>query len=206
MCCGGRLLADFVAGTTELPQGLPETVAECLTVTADGAWVVWAHKVAWAEREGFRALTGGTYPADARARCLQGARHEAPQPHCTCGFHAVSTSGSVPFRGRQGMAALDVVLSGRVLAFEWIPRGMLFRAQRQTVVKVDVPQGPPQPRPRDPGGRTALVRPGTPEDIGPVRLALPVATPPCIAISDDAGFCAGSVPAHPEPERVAALV
>ena len=41
MCNEGRLIADFVAGTTARPD-LPEELEEHLTVTVDGRWVVWA--------------------------------------------------------------------------------------------------------------------------------------------------------------------
>ena len=45
MCSGDRLVADFVAGTDVRP-GLPEELEEHLTTTANGLWVVWAHKLA----------------------------------------------------------------------------------------------------------------------------------------------------------------
>jgi|HubBroStandDraft_1064217.scaffolds.fasta_scaffold1218183_1 hypothetical protein len=45
MCTGGRLLADFEAGTSTQPK-VPESISNCLTVTTDGVWVVWAHKIA----------------------------------------------------------------------------------------------------------------------------------------------------------------
>ena len=41
MCRGGRLIADFVAGTGARP-GLPEELGEHLTTTVNGRWVVWA--------------------------------------------------------------------------------------------------------------------------------------------------------------------
>jgi len=38
-----------------------------------------------------------------------------------------------------GFAALTVALSGRVLAFEWAGEGVLWRAERQTVVRIERP-------------------------------------------------------------------
>ena len=87
MCTGGLLLADFVAGTTERPQVLQ--LADNLTTTVDGNWVVWAFKVAHIVGDRFVPLTGrGSYPADATATCMAGSwrRHAAPEPLCTCGF------------------------------------------------------------------------------------------------------------------------
>ena len=70
MCRGGRLVADFVAGTDAEP-GLPEELQEHLTTTVDGLWVVWAHKLARQAGNLFVPLRGGSgYPADARAKCL----------------------------------------------------------------------------------------------------------------------------------------
>ena len=68
MCEGGRLVADFVAGTSEKPD-VPELAAS-LTATVDGAWVVWAYKLAWEAGDHFIPCTGiGTYPAEAQAEC-----------------------------------------------------------------------------------------------------------------------------------------
>lgn len=90
MCSGGRLVADFVAGTDAIPD-VPEVVRACLTETSDGRWVVWAQKLARLEGECYRPLTGGlTYPADAIAACRVDSGHDAPQPNCSCGFHALS--------------------------------------------------------------------------------------------------------------------
>src|SRR5438128_7255908 len=113
MCHGGRLLADFVAGTESRPDVPPE-VEPFLTTTVDGDWVVWAHKVARRAGAEFMPLTGRPcYPVDAIAECKYQRQHRAPQPHCTCGFHAVSVDS---IRGLGGLVALDVALSGRVLA------------------------------------------------------------------------------------------
>ncbi len=104
--------------------------------------------------------------------------------------------------------ALSVALSGRVLAFEWVGGGVLWRAARQTVVRIE---GPPSPDParadagmrryaeavhrtrRDPGdpdGRPAVVSPVAPRDSGPIRLDLPAAAPALPVCHDDAGWCA----------------
>ena len=94
MCSGDRLVADFIAGTGARP-GLPEELDEHLTTTVNGLWVVWAHKLARQKGDLFVPLTGGPgYPADARAECrFRGVRsaHDAPDPGCTCGFHALSS-------------------------------------------------------------------------------------------------------------------
>lgn len=86
MCSGGRLVADFVAGTDARP-GLPTTV--------NGLWVVWAHKLARQAGDLFVPLTGGSgYPADARAQCrFQGVRG-AHDPSCRLS-HAVSSLPSI---------------------------------------------------------------------------------------------------------------
>jgi hypothetical protein len=190
MCHGGRLLAVFEVGTHRRPE-VPEAVATCLTTTVDDVWVVWAHKVASPMGELFGPLTGGTpYPADAVAECRRGGNHQAPDPHCTCGFHAVSSPwpGFMPPR----RVALEVALSGRTLAFEWRDDGVLFRAERQTVARLyrvvpftNLPKDPPA----DPSGRLCLRRPVTPTGDGPIRLRIPRAAPPRISVEDDAGFC-----------------
>lgn len=186
MCSGGRFLVEFSAGTIERPD-VPDLVAESLTQTADETWVVWAHKVARPEGDRFRPLTGADpYPRDAIATCLTGARHKAPQRKCTCGFHALSAKAAplVSF----GAWQLDVALSGRILAFEWIGGGVLFRAERQTVVRTAAPWDPPAP-PADPAGRLAA-RPSThPRGAAPIGLHLPEAPPPTVELADDAGYC-----------------
>lgn len=193
MCEGGRLLADFVAGTVEQPQ-VPRVVAECLTQTADGVWVVWARKVARVGGVGYVPLTGhGSYPADAVAQCRRGGQHQAPDPACTCGFHAVSAH---PPAVGAPMVQLDVVLSGRVLALDWMGGGVLFRAARQTVIRTstDHPLEEElrwfQPPDEEPGGRLARLVGETPRGAGSLRLSLPEATPPTVGVADDAGYCA----------------
>ena len=198
MCSGGRLLADFVAGTKEKPRVLE--LADSLTTTVDGRWVVWAFKLARIRGEQFIPLTGrGCYPVDATATCLAGSwrRHTAPDPLCSCGFHALSEPHLPGFSVRD-YAYLTVALSGRVLAFEWHPGGVLLRAARQTVVRVD-----PRPMsldeilsaweaarrlPDDPEGRLARIRAGNPSGAGPASLQLPADCAE-VAIADDPGGC-----------------
>jgi hypothetical protein len=87
--------------------------------------------------------------------------------------------------------ALEVALSGRTLAFAWFNDQVLFRAARQTVVRVhkvaftDLPSDPPA----DPSGHLSLRAPVRPVGNGPVRLRIPRAAPPRISVRDDAGFC-----------------
>jgi hypothetical protein len=200
MCSGDRLVADFMAGTDARP-GLPAELAEHLTTTVDGRWVVWAHKLARQAGELFVPLTGGTgYPADARATCRFRRAHDAPDPGCTCGFHALSVPMLLGLPAVRGFTALTVALSGRVLAFDWAGEGVLWRAERQTVVRIGQPArfdqaagvlGKRRP-PGDPGGRAAVVPAATPRDSGPVRLNLPVSAPVLPVCHDDAGWCVGS--------------
>jgi hypothetical protein len=224
MCLGGRLIADFVAGTDARP-GLPGELQEHLTTTVNGLWVVWAHKLAQQAGDLFIPVTGGSgYPADARAKCRRGGLrgvHKAPHPGCTCGFHALSSPGLPGLRYGPGFTALTVALSGRVLAFEWPGGGVLWRAERQTVVRTerrtvvrtgrpalpDRTQGIPGKRhdpgdPGDPDGRLAVVRAAAPRDSGPVRLKLPVVSPVVRVCHDDAGWCMvpGSQPVV-DPDR-----
>jgi hypothetical protein len=210
MCSGDRLVADFMAGTGTRP-GLPAALDEHLTTTVDGLWVVWAHKVARPSGDLFIPLRGGPgYPADARAECGRWRDHDAPNPGCTCGFHAVSSRRLPALRVHSGFTPLTVVLSGRVLAFEWPGAGVLWRAERQTVVRIERSAGPGRMesrstlsgrmervlgqlrRPDDPDGRLAVVPAVTPRDSGPVRLNLPVSAPVLPVCHDDAGWCAGS--------------
>jgi len=201
MCRGGRLIADFVAGTDVRPS-LPEELQEDLTTTVDGLWVVWAHKLARPAGDLFVPLTGGSgYPADARAKCrFQGIRgaHRAPDPGCTCGFHALSSPSLPGLSARHRFAALTVALSGRVLALEWAREGVLWRAERQTVVRIQrlsLPDRTGSGDPGDPGdpdGRLAVVPAAAPRDSGPVRLSLPVSCPVLLVRHDDAGWCAES--------------
>ena len=203
MCSGDRLVADFMAGTCTRPS-LPGELEEHLTTTVDGRWVVWAHKLARHMGDLFVPLTGGSgYPADARATCrLRGVRggHDAPDPGCTCGFHALSSRRLAGLRVGRGLTELTVALSGRVLVFEWPGGGVLWRAERQTVVRIERPAPVDrieevlgQRRHRgDPGGRPAVVPAAEPRDSGPVRLNLPVSSPVLPVCHDDAGWCAGS--------------
>jgi hypothetical protein len=93
---------------------------------------------------------------------------------------------------------LTVALSGRVLAFEWAGDGVLWRAERQTVVRVGLPAVPGRldevpaslRPPDDPDGRPALRLASTPRDSGPVRLDLPASCPVTLMRHDDAGWCA----------------
>jgi len=215
MCRGGRLLADFVAGTEARP-GLPEKLDEHLTTTVSGLWVVWAHKLAQLAGDLFVPLTGGSgYPADARAECRRrGVRraHDAPDPGCTCGFHALSSRGLPGLPAGRGFAALTVALSGRVLALEWAGEGVLWRAERQTVVRIQrsalfhraEPALGNRRHPGDPDGRPAIVAAATPRDSGPVRLNLPVAAPVLPVCHDDAGWCVGSSTFEHSPASEAA--
>jgi hypothetical protein len=214
MCRGGRLLADFVAGTDVEPN-LADPLREHLTQTVDGLWVVWAHKMARQAGELFIPLTRGPgYPADARAECrsrgIPGARgtHDAPDPACGCGFHALSNPRLPGLPRRGGFLHLTVALSGRVLALEWADSGagVLWRAERQTVVRVE--QAAPHDwtdefpgghrHPDDPDGRTAVVTGPAPRDSGPVRLRLP-SSAPRLVVGDDAGWCAGDRTAESSP-------
>jgi hypothetical protein len=208
MCSGDRLVADFVAGTGARP-GLPAELDEHLTTTVDGLWVVWAHKLARPEGDLFVPLRGGPgYPADAWATCRRRSGHDAPDPRCTCGFHALSGGMLPELHPGRGLTVLTVVLSGRVLAFEWAGGGVLWRAERQTVVRIERPtvvrieRPAPSSRaeavpggrrhPDDPDGRLAAVPAVTPRDSGPVRLNLPVSSPVLPVCHDDAGWCVGS--------------
>ena len=216
MCRGDRLLADFVAGADARPD-LPEELEEHLTTTVDGLWVVWAHKLARPAGDRVIPLTGGPgYPADARATCRpRGFRgrgvlgaHDAPDPGCTCGFHALSNQRLPGLPADRGLTALTVALSGRVLAFDWAGEGVLWRAERQTVVRIERPGLPGQTPsgrveavlgklrhpgdPGDPDGRPAVVPAVTPHDSGPVRLSLPVSSPVLPVCHDDAGWCLSS--------------
>jgi len=205
MCSGDRLVADFVAGTRARPS-LPAQLEEHLTTTTDGLWVVWAYKLARQVDDLFIPLTRGPgYPADATATCkFRGQRgaHNAPDPLCTCGFHAIAGQVGldqlVPSAWRLGggFVALTVALSGRVLAFEWARGGVLWRAERQTVVRVERPAAFDRAtrvlrfrRPGDPDGRPAVVPGPAPRDWSPVRLNLPVSSPVLPVCHDDAGWC-----------------
>jgi hypothetical protein len=203
MCSGDRLVADFLAGTDARPD-LPEGLQDHLTMTVNGLWVVWAHKLARQVGDLFVPLRGGAgYPADARAECrLRGVRraHDAPDPDCRCGFHALSSRRLPGLPVGRGFKELTVALSGRVLAFEWAYEGVLWRAERQTVVRIERPVPVDRTErvlgkrrhPGDPDGRPAVVPAAPPHDSGPIRLNLPVSCPVLPVCHDDAGWCTGS--------------
>ena len=212
MCSGGSLLAEFEAGGQSRPA-VPEILEPHLTQTADGAWVVWARKAARHAGDGlhFLPLAGGDpYPRDAVATCRRGGRHEPPDSLCTCGFHALGNAAPPVGMGFmfQTIVHLDVALSGRVLAYTWPgdrepasafgPRrpaaGVLFRAQRQTVVREQAWPPPPELPPQEPGGALARLTASQPRGAGPWRLRLPEGEPVRVSINDDAGFCLVSGP------------
>jgi hypothetical protein len=246
MCEGGRLVADFVAGTSEKPD-VPD-LSGSLTTTLEGAWVVWAYKLARQEGDHFIPCRGiGSYPAEAQAECAAPGRptvraalaargaplpsvpHSAPDLSCTCGFYALSDAWAefarrlelralglsrrspggpfgqrraMPFRGtadKELFVDLTVVLSGRVLAFEWPDGGFLFRAARQTVVRVDRwPDISKPDEPDDLGGHSARIPGRHPFGAGPVRLPVPE-EPLRVAVRDDAGGC-GLTAVHVNPD------
>ena len=211
MCTGGRLLADFRVGTDTQPGGLPDSVAATLTLTVDGLWVAWAHKVAFVVGNEFRALNGSSYPADATASCNCGQRHEAPDRACTCGFHALSNPQDWLLKRASRFddaALLSVALSGRVLAFEWPGSGVLFRAERQTVIRVVRRDGRQVPRqlPGDSSGHPAITNGSPSSGSGAAQLRLPRATPPTVALNDDAGWCLGELVSPHSHERTPVLV
>ncbi len=190
MCHGGEFLADFCAGTRERPQ-VPEVIERCLTATPEGVWVVWARKVARPWGDQFKPMTGsGSYPADAYALCRRGGRHKAPSRSCSCGFHALSDPWA-PFPPGVGFVHLEVALSGRILAFEWQGGGVLFRAARQTVMRVTQPLEvwSPRPPPEEPGGRLARQVGQDPRGADSCRLSLPANRAAVISVADDAGYC-----------------
>jgi hypothetical protein len=163
----GRLLADFKGGTRERPE-VPEAVSAALTRTVAGHWVVCAYKSAWLEGDLFRPLHWGEpYPADAVAECGQGRDQSAPQPGCTCGFYAVSSQWPLDRLSSspgQLLALLQVALSGRTLAFDCKDGFVLFRAERQTFVRLL------SVRTKNPSGWPSVRRQETPKEDGPTRL------------------------------------
>jgi hypothetical protein len=188
MCVGGKLLADFQAGTID-PLDLPDVVAACLVPTVDDGWVVWAHKVARPRGAKFAPLSAsGTYPADARARCMY-LPHDAPRPNCTCGFHALSAPMFPGGWLRGSLVQLEVALSGRILAFEWQGSGVLFRAERQTVLRIERKMVAPPRRPDDSAGRLVRILRQSPQGTGPLRLRLPEEPAPFVVVNDDVGAC-----------------
>lgn len=193
MCRGGRLLADFTAGTTDEPV-VPDTVGAALTQTVEGLWVIWARKVAHWAGDGFQPITHrGVYPADAVASCGLSGAHRAPDLACTCGFHALTGPWSA--FPALGPARLDVVLTGRILAFEFGPNRVLFRAERQTVISAVDHHRPSLwiEDPPDAAGALAHMQHDRPRDGGRLELQLPREPQRVVAIGDDAGACV-SVP------------
>lgn len=155
MFARGPIVADFVAGVRERPD-VPECLEPSLTLTAEGCWTVVAYK--YGRRSGtarFRSvMRRSEYSIDATAVCEVGGQHPAPQPNCTCGFHALSGSEELPFPSGE---LLEVMLFGRILVSEWTrprdlytfsgdpgTRVLLFRAECQTVLRA--------------GGRVASLR------------------------------------------------
>jgi len=106
-----------------------------------------------------------------------------------------------------GFTALTVALSGRVLALEWAGEGVLWRAERQTVVRMERPTvfGWTEPvpgkrrHPDDPDGRPAAVSTPAPRDSGPIRLNLPLSPAVLAMCHDDAGWCVASSTAERPP-------
>jgi hypothetical protein len=218
MCRGGRFLASFYAGADERPK-VPDPIGESLTFTADGLWVVWAQKLARLDGDWFKPLAGGhSYPRDATALCRYGRDHTAPGRWCNCGFHALSDPRGLapltPFGF--GCVRLDVALSGRILAFEWPAGGVLWRAQRQTVLNAvtadpdidPVAGGRPWavlagPPPDDPAGALARRPRTSPRGAGPIRLRLPDdGTATLVAVADDIGLCVADRDALGGDDRV----
>jgi hypothetical protein len=108
---------------------------------------------------------------------------------------------------------VEVVLTGRVLAFDWQDGGVSFRAARQTVVRVetnldDLLDGPVRmpPPPDDPDYPLDRRRRQAPYGAGPVWLRLPHGPTPVVAIADDAGFCAMSPSAATTHQEIPLLV
>jgi hypothetical protein len=74
------------------------------------------------------------------------------------------------------------------LAFEWPGGGVLFRAERQTVIRAAATWDPPAP-PADPAGWLAARPIVNPRGAAPTHLDLPEAVPPTVELADDAGYC-----------------
>ena len=174
--CEGRLLGEVLVGEVERPY-VPSCAEPSLTRTIDERWGFWAHKAAFELGGGnFQALTRTVYPSDAEAACQRGGGHRAPQADCSCGFHAL---GSVDALWQCGFmwhpdprtVLLDVLLTGRVLVLESDHFGVLFRAERQTVIAVN-------------RGVDKAVREGRAR----WAVALPHGRPTVVAIDDDPGI------------------
>ena len=92
------------------------------------------------------------------------------------------------------MVHLDVALTGRVLAFEWMGGGVLFRAARQTVARINTstlvaPNDGGLPPPQDPSGWLTRRVEGDSRGEGPFRLEIPKSAPPMVEVTDDPGYC-----------------
>jgi hypothetical protein len=98
------------------------------------------------------------------------------------------------------MVHLEVALSGRVLALDWMGGGVLFRAARQTVMRTAASVAPDddlrwfRPPDEEPGGSLARLVGQAPRGAGSLRLTLPEAAPPVVGVADDAGYCWISAP------------
>lgn len=88
---------------------------------------------------------GGHYDVRGEARCNEGGLHLVPEPSCTCGFHAWSSTQQAETYRREirawwkpaSIALLEVELSGDILQYE---DG--FRAQTQDVSQITLPHCP----------------------------------------------------------------
>lgn len=88
-----------------------------------------------------------------------------------------------------------VSVHGRTMTFgngpdpddDWPRDALLFRAERQSVVRVDAPSPPPPPD--DPGGHLAALVARDPRGAGPLRLSLPASAPAVVPVDDDPGYC-----------------
>ena len=134
-------------------------------------------------------------PADARAECGRRGAHDAPDPRCTCGFHALSSQRlpGLPIGNVFAQLTVAVVRTGARPSSgpakeccggrsgrPWsASSGRPLRPERSST-------GPVPGHPGDPDGRLAVVSPATPRDSGPIRLNLPVSSPALPVGHDDA--------------------
>jgi hypothetical protein len=174
--CEGRLLGEVLLGDVERPC-VPSCAEPSLTRMIDGCWGLWAHKVAFDLGGGsFQALTRTVYPSDAEAACSRDGAHRVPEVDCSCGFHAVGAINALWECGLMWhpdprIVVLDVLLTGRVLVLGSDHFGVLFRAERQTVIAVN-------------RGVDKAVRDGRAQ----WGVALPQGHPTVVAIDDDPGI------------------
>src|ERR1700732_1230757 len=114
-------------------------------------------------------------------------------PGPSAGFGASEALTVPPIRSAHAVSTPSRARGGR-------GEGVLWRAERQTVVRIERPAlsdrmgGVLRKRrhPDDPDGRPAVVLAATPRDSGPMRLNLPVSSPVLLVCHDDAGWCAGA--------------